>query len=54
MRLRRENSAVRVCFALIEHAAGIALPDAVFANPVFQRLHTGAIDMVCWANVRLH
>ncbi len=49
--LRRENSAVRVCFGLISYVLGIDLPDEVFSDPTFQRMYFSAVDMVCWANV---
>ncbi|KAI0307215.1 terpenoid synthase [Multifurca ochricompacta] len=48
--LRRENSAVRVCFGVISYILGIDLPDEVFVDPVFQRIYFSAVDMVCWAN----
>lgn len=50
--LRRENSAVRFCFGLFEYVLGIDLPDVVFDDQVFMRLHYAATDMVCWSNVR--
>lgn len=50
--LRRENSAVRCCFALIEYNLGIELSDAVFNDPIFQSVYFAAVDMVCWVNVR--
>jgi len=49
--LRRENSAVRVCFGMISYILGIDLPDDVFEDPVFQQIYFSAVDMVCWANV---
>lgn len=49
--LRRENSAIRLCFGLFEFTLGIDLPDAVFTDPVFKRMYWAAADMVCWANV---
>jgi hypothetical protein len=51
--LRRENSAIRLCFGLFEYSLGIDLPDEVFENPIFERLYWAAADMVCWANVCL-
>ncbi|KAI0077886.1 terpenoid synthase [Panus rudis PR-1116 ss-1] len=48
--LRRENSAIRVCFGLFEFALGVDLPDEVFENPQFMNLYWAAADMVCWAN----
>lgn len=51
--LRRENSAVRVCFGMISYILGIDLPDEVFADPNFQKVYFSAVDMVCWANVSM-
>jgi hypothetical protein len=48
--LRRENSAIRLCFGLFEYSLGIDLPDEVFQHPIFERLYWAAADMVCWAN----
>ncbi|KII89787.1 hypothetical protein PLICRDRAFT_108725 [Plicaturopsis crispa FD-325 SS-3] len=48
--LRRENSAVRVCFAFFEYILDIDLPEAVFEDPAFMRVYWAAIDMVWWAN----
>ncbi|KAH9977837.1 terpenoid synthase [Lactifluus volemus] len=50
IRLRRENSAVRVCFGMISYILGIDLPDDVFEDPTFQKIYYCAVDMVCWAN----
>jgi hypothetical protein len=49
--LRRENSAIRLCFGLFEYVLGIDLPDFIFRDPVFQEVYWAAADMVCWANV---
>ncbi|KIP11163.1 hypothetical protein PHLGIDRAFT_114823 [Phlebiopsis gigantea 11061_1 CR5-6] len=48
--LRRENSAIRLCFGLFEFALGIDLPDDLFEDPSFMDLYWAASDMVCWAN----
>ncbi|KLO13041.1 terpenoid synthase [Schizopora paradoxa] len=48
--IRRENSAVRVCFALFEYIHGMELPDDVFENPVFMRLYWQGVDVVWLAN----
>ncbi|KAI9060972.1 terpenoid synthase [Trametes sanguinea] len=48
--LRRENSAIRVCFGLFEYALGIDLPDLVFQDEQFMTLYWAAADMVCWSN----
>ena len=49
--LRREGSATRTCFGLLEYTLGIDLPDNVFKNETFQTMYWAAVDMVCWANV---
>jgi hypothetical protein len=51
--LRRENSAIRLCFGLFEYSLGIDLPDEIFENSIFESLYWAAADMVCWANVCL-
>ncbi|EPQ52751.1 terpenoid synthase [Gloeophyllum trabeum ATCC 11539] len=48
--LRRENSAVRLCFGLFEFCLGIDLPDEVFEDHTFMSLYWAACDMVCWSN----
>ncbi|KAI0284274.1 terpenoid synthase [Russula aff. rugulosa BPL654] len=48
--LRRENSAVRVCFGLIPYILGIDLPEEVLSDPIFEKIYFNAVDMVCWAN----
>ncbi|TFK69425.1 terpenoid synthase [Pluteus cervinus] len=48
--LRRENSAVRVCFDLAECMGGLDLPDEVFQDPAFSEIYFAAMDMVCWSN----
>jgi hypothetical protein len=49
--LRRENSAVRLCFSLIEVCCGTDLPDEVFENPTFMSIYWAAVDHICWSNV---
>ncbi|KZT29709.1 terpenoid synthase [Neolentinus lepideus HHB14362 ss-1] len=48
--LRRENSAIRVCFGVIEYVLGIDLPDEVFDDPVFMEMYLAAVDTVFWSN----
>ncbi|KAL6302458.1 terpenoid synthase [Sparassis latifolia] len=48
--LRRANSAVPFCFGLFDYALGIDLPDEAYEHPIFKRMLTAAIDMVCWSN----
>ncbi|EIW77846.1 terpenoid synthase [Coniophora puteana RWD-64-598 SS2] len=47
---RRENSAVRCCFSINEHALGIDLPDSVFEDPEFLRMYFDAVDMIVIVN----
>ena len=49
--LRRENSAIRLCFGLFEYVLGIDLPQEVFDDPTFMEAYWAAADLVCWANV---
>lgn len=46
--LRRENSAVHPCVALMEFSLGIDLPGRVHANEHFSTLYWNVIDMVYW------
>ncbi|KAF9453461.1 terpenoid synthase [Macrolepiota fuliginosa MF-IS2] len=48
--LRRNNSAVLLCFSLIECALGVDLPDEMYKNPTFMKAYWAACDHVCWAN----
>ena len=50
IQLRRDNSAVQCCFGLIEYVQGTDLPDEVFNDPIFRRVHNAACDIVCWDN----
>lgn len=52
--LRRQNSAVPLCFGVIEYAYGINLPDDVCYEPNFIKAQLAGIDMVCWSNVGFH
>ena len=49
--LRRQNSAVLLCFAIIEYTLGIDLEDEVYEDPTFMDAYWAACDHVCWANV---
>jgi len=50
--VRRGNSGVLSCFALMEPALGIDLPDEVVEHPAFKEITVIGMDLVCWANVR--
>ena len=49
--LRRYNSAVLLCFALVEYILGIDLADDVYEDKTFLEAYWAACDHVCWANV---
>jgi len=49
---RRQNSAVLLCFALVEYILGIDLDDEVYEDKAFSDAYWAACDYVCWANVR--
>jgi len=48
--LRRDNSAVLLCFSLIEYALGIDLEDEVYEDVNFMDAYWAACDYVCWTN----
>ncbi|KZO97574.1 terpenoid synthase [Calocera viscosa TUFC12733] len=48
--LRRDDGGLKPCFALIEYAAGIDLPEKVMKHSVIKRLQTEANDLVVWSN----
>ncbi|KAH9481651.1 Bifunctional terpene synthase Agr4 [Psilocybe cubensis] len=48
--LRRQNSAVLLCFALVEYILGIDLADEVYEDEMFMKAYWAACDQVCWAN----
>ncbi|KAJ7152349.1 isoprenoid synthase domain-containing protein, partial [Mycena filopes] len=47
---RRETSAVRTCFDLVEYCAGFDLPQYVHEDPVFSSGYNAAMDLVFWTN----
>lgn len=49
--LRRSNSGAPLFLGLLEYTLGIDLPDVVFEDMTFSRIHWAAVDMVWWANV---
>jgi Terpene synthase family 2, C-terminal metal binding len=49
--LRRDTSGCKPCFALIEYAAGIDLPDYVVGHPTIRALEEATNDLVTWSNV---
>ncbi|TFY76926.1 hypothetical protein EWM64_g7086 [Hericium alpestre] len=48
--LRRDTSGCKPCFALIEYAAGIDLPDEVVNHRSIKILEDAANDLVSWSN----
>ncbi|KAJ3510122.1 hypothetical protein NLJ89_g4856 [Agrocybe chaxingu] len=48
--LRRQNSAVLLCFSLVEYILGIDLDDEVYRDENFLNAYWAACDHVCWAN----
>lgn len=50
--LRRDTSGCKPCFALIEFAAEIDLPDEVIEHPIIQALEEATNDLITWSNVR--
>lgn len=49
--VRRDTSGCKPCWALIEYAAGLDLPDEVMEHPVIQSLDEATNDLVTWSNV---
>ena len=49
--LRWDTSGCKPCFALIEYAAGIDLPDEVMCHPVIRALEEAANSHISWSNV---
>ncbi|OJA14363.1 hypothetical protein AZE42_04965 [Rhizopogon vesiculosus] len=48
--LRRNTSCDLPCFALIEYAAQINLPDEVMSHPVIMAMEEAVNDLVAWSN----
>lgn len=49
--LRRDTSGCKPCWALIEYANGLDIPDDVMAHEVLEELGEAANDLVTWSNV---
>jgi len=49
--IRRETSACKPVFDLIEYSLDLELPDDVIEHPIIMALNQGANDLVTWANV---
>jgi hypothetical protein len=50
--VRRDTSGCKPCFALIEYAAQIDLPDEVMSHPVIMAMEEATNDLVTWSNVK--
>jgi hypothetical protein len=50
--VRRDTSGCKPCFALIEYAARIDLPDEVLSHPVIMAMEEATNDLVTWSNVK--
>ncbi|KAF7773405.1 hypothetical protein Agabi119p4_5572 [Agaricus bisporus var. burnettii] len=48
--LRRNNSAVLLCFDLVEYILGVDLPESIYQNATFLKAYWAACDHVCWCN----
>ncbi|TDL18758.1 terpenoid synthase [Rickenella mellea] len=48
--LRRDTSGCKPCWALIEYANGLDIPDDVIEHPVLRDLGEAANDLVTWSN----
>ena len=48
---RRHNSAVMLCFALVEYILGVDLDDTIYEDATFMDAYWAACDYVCWSNV---
>ena len=50
---RRDTSGCRPCWALIEYANNLDIPEEVMDHPIIRSLGEAANDLVTWSNVRL-
>jgi len=48
--VRRDTSGCKPCWALIEYANGLDLPDEVMEHPIIQSLDEATNDLVTWSN----
>ncbi|KAF5381366.1 hypothetical protein D9615_008302 [Tricholomella constricta] len=48
--LRRDTSGCKPCWALIEYANNLDIPDEVMEHPIIQSLGEAANDLVTWSN----
>lgn len=48
---RRSNVFMTGCFCLAEYALKIDLPDSIFEDERFMKMHWAAVDMIGYSNV---
>lgn len=48
--LKRDLTGCKSCFALMEYAARIDLPDEIVSHPVIMAMEDAASDYVAWSN----
>ncbi|KAG1761096.1 isoprenoid synthase domain-containing protein [Suillus occidentalis] len=51
--LRRDTSGCKPCWALIEYANNLDIPDEVMEHPIIQSLGEAANDLVTWSNASI-
>jgi hypothetical protein len=49
--VRRDTSGCKPCWALVEYANGLDIPDEVIEHPIVEALGEAANDLVAWSNV---
>ena len=52
--MRRDTSGCKPCWALIEYAYNLDLPDEVMDHPIIRALGEAANDLVTWSNVSVN
>ena len=52
--LRRDTSGCKPCWALIEYANNLDIPDEIMEHPIIRSLGEAANDLVTWSNVCFH
>jgi len=50
IQIRRDTSAVKIGFAVLEYSLGLNFPDEVFDDPVMAELWLAGNDLLTWAN----
>jgi len=50
IQIRRDTSAVKIGFAVLEYSLGLNFPDAVFEDPAMAELWVAGNDILTWAN----